>query len=396
MSLQHSTGFSADCAGYRGIVIAAAIVMTLSLFSAGTVNAETPQSLSVPAQCAFELSMPGTVDNLLRPSRVLVDNRTDEIYVADPGHSRIVIFDSHGIVKFQFSVIEHFGAPTDIAVSSEGYIFVLGTTREGKRVKVFDFDGMYLRDFSGDLDDPSMKITSIAMDESDRLFLVDESGIQVLCYSMAGKKISSFPLVPDLDEKLRRESVPGSISIHNDEVYVPIPSLGSVYVYDVEGERVRSIGHKGSTLGELNFPISAAVSNDQIVFVLDKHRHNVVCYDINGKFLGEFGGKGVHKGWFYHPTWIAVDSSDQVYVGQVFQSRIQVCTLPEFIIERNNDVQASQIDSEEIEENLIDNTTQADRRWSLANSQSTSQYNHRSDDTERVSTEIQGTNEDSQ
>jgi hypothetical protein len=62
--------------------------------------------------------------------------------------------------------------------------------------------------------------------------------------------------------------------------------------------------------------------------VLDKHRFATVCFNGEGRFLGEFGGQGTAPGWFYHPTWIAVDGADRAYIGQIFQNRIQVCAVP--------------------------------------------------------------------
>jgi len=365
----------------RGLLSRAVIrvaALTFIFLAIEPISAETPLSLAVPAQYEYELLMPGSADNLLRPARVLVDSRTDEVYVADPGHSRIVIFDNHGVVKFEFSVSEYFGAPTDLAVSSEGFIFVLGSTRDGKRVKVFDFDGRYIRDFSVELADSSTKISTIAMDQTDRLYLLDKSVPQILCYSIDGTLEHAFPLVQDLDDKMRHEVVFGSLAIHETFVYLPIPTLGTVYLYDINGDWIRAVGYKGSTIGELNFPISVAVADNHIIHILDKHRHNVVCYSREGKFLGEFGGKGSHNGWFYHPEWIAVDNHHQVYIGQVFGSRIQVCSLPDFIVDRSNELLTEQIIQEDIQKSETIGTTQADRRWSLANSQSTSQTDNRS------------------
>ncbi|MDH4035825.1 MAG: hypothetical protein OEV80_18690, partial [candidate division Zixibacteria bacterium] len=45
----------------------------------------------------------------------------------------------------------------------------------------------------------------------------------------------------------------------------------------------------------------------------------------------EFGGRGNNPGWFYHPTLLDVDQLGLVYIGQIFQNKIQVCRTPEFI-----------------------------------------------------------------
>jgi hypothetical protein len=125
------------------------------------------------------------------------------------------------------------------------------------------------------------------------------------------------------------------MSVRGDLLLIPIPTLGSVYLYTRAGEFVRSIGFKGTNVGEMNFPVAAAVSDENLVLVLDKHRYNVICFDLSGKFWGEFGGKGLSPGWFYHPSLLAVDGKNQVYVGQIFLNRVQTCRIPDFIVERH-------------------------------------------------------------
>jgi hypothetical protein len=104
-----------------------------------------------------------------------------------------------------------------------------------------------------------------------------------------------------------------------------------VRAYDLTGRPDRVIGQHGSTPGDLAFPVDVAVSRDGLVLVLDQARFNVVCYAPDGKFLGEFGGKGVSPGWFYRPSLLAIDRDDRVYIGQIFMNRLQVCRIPDFI-----------------------------------------------------------------
>ena len=66
------------------------------------------------------------------------------------------------------------------------------------------------------------------------------------------------------------------------------------------------------------------------MLILDKNRFNVACFTREGRFLGEFGGKGFSPGWFFQPSLLAIPTPDQVVVGQIFQNKIQICTLPPF------------------------------------------------------------------
>jgi hypothetical protein len=76
--------------------------------------------------------------------------------------------------------------------------------------------------------------------------------------------------------------------------------------------------------------VAAEVTASGQVLILDKNRFNVVCFTREGRFLGEFGGKGLSPGWFFQPSLLAVPTSDLVVIGQIFQNKIQICTLPPF------------------------------------------------------------------
>jgi hypothetical protein len=141
----------------------------------------------------------------------------------------------------------------------------------------------------------------------------------------------SFPVFQNNENIENDEQVFGAISVKGNFLYVPIASLGTVYVYDLNGRFVRTIGYNGNNMGELNFPIAVAITGDNLIMVLDKHRFNVVCFDSNGTFKGEFGGKGSSPGWFYHPTSIAANDGNSVFIGQIYMNRVQMCRIPEFI-----------------------------------------------------------------
>ncbi len=292
--------------------------------------------LSVPAEFVTQLVPPGTSNHLRRPSAIFVDGKFGEVLVADPGNNRIVIFDRGGTYRYEFSGNGYFSVPVDLVVDSRGFIYVLGSTAQGRRVFRFDFDGM----FQGEVpvkapvtgQDPL--ITDIAIDATNTLFVLDEAGQQVSRHDLKGRLLGAFPLLEGMDPRLKREQTFGSIAIRADTVLVPVPTLGAVYLYAKDGEFVRAMGHKGTNVGELNFPTAVAVTGDDLVLVLDKHRYNVVCFDMSGRFHGEFGGMGARPGWFYHPTLLAVDDEHQVYVGQIFENRVQVCRIPDSITAR--------------------------------------------------------------
>jgi DNA-binding beta-propeller fold protein YncE len=308
------------------------VALALGLIVA-TGGPEASASISIPAEFMRQLDLPGSADAFLRPAAIFVDRTAHEVLVADTGHNRIVILDCFGTYKHAFPGGNHFSSPVGVAVDSEGYIYVLGSIRGGRKVAVFDYDGQFLTDLdlSDTPDGPPVDIHSLAIGDNDDLLVLDRGRARICSYDRTGRFLSAFPLLADHSEEARRKAVFGSIQVSGETIFVPISSLGTVHLYDRSGKRLGGIGYRGNNVGELNFPVSVAVKDGDLVMVLDKHRFNVLCFTLDGKFLGEFGGKGSSPGWFYHPTLLAADDHDQIYVGQIFQSKIQVCRMPESI-----------------------------------------------------------------
>ena len=324
---------------YKGLSSCLAIILPLCLFFP-QVLLGAENSYSVKADFVKELTMPGDQNSFLRPSRIIVDQNHDEVFVCDQGNGRVLIFGCNGILKFEFSISEYCGAALDMAVNNDGQIIILASSRTGQSLSVFDFDGQYLNTIA--ITDGSKQknfyVSSLAIDDDNIIYLLDQVNSRILCYAVDGKLRRQFPIISDLEKSQRIEQVFGTLTINMGEIYLPVSTLGMVYRYNLVGKFLGRIGHKGTVMGELNFPVAVAVTSDKMVMVLDKHRYNVVCYSVDGLFLGEFGGKGYNPGWFYHPTWLAVDNSNKAYIGQIYNNKVQVCQIPVDFLNRLNEI----------------------------------------------------------
>lgn len=314
-------------------IITISVLISCSVLASSENNA--PTTLSTAAEYIRDIKLPGSMNGLLRPARILIDQSSNEIYLVDQGNSRIVILDQNGVFKFEFYTSQECGAPSDLAFDAEGYFYVLGSTVKGRDIFVYDFNGEFLRAWGLDSrSDSPIYLTSIASDGHGKLYGHDERNHAIVRLALDGSVEQTFLVAANLDEKERGDLVCGSLTISQETIYLPIGSLGMVYRFDFDGRELSIVGFKGSNIGELNFPVAVAVTADNIIMVLDKHRFTVVCFSENGQFLGEFGGMGVSPGWFYHPTWLAVDAQNQIYIGQIFNNKVQLCRIPDFIIER--------------------------------------------------------------
>ena len=96
----------------------------------------------------------------------------------------------------------------------------------------------------------------------------------------------------------------------------------SVTVFDAFGSRIAHWGSQGAQHGEFNFLQSGrdephgsiAVDSSSRVYVSDSGNYRVQVFDRSGKFLREFGTKGIKEGEFLWPFDLSVDAQGNTYV----------------------------------------------------------------------------------
>ena len=69
--------------------------------------------------------------------------------------------------------------------------------------------------------------------------------------------------------------------------------------FDTNGSFIMKWGSFGSGVGQFQFPISVAVDTSDYVYVLDIYR--VQKFDTNGNFMTRWGSRGSDDGQFWDP-----------------------------------------------------------------------------------------------
>jgi tripartite motif-containing protein 71 len=84
-------------------------------------------------------------------------------------------------------------------------------------------------------------------------------------------------------------------------------------------------GSQGTGDGQFNQPLSLAIdSSSNTLYVADRSNHRVQKFDSNGNFITKWGSQGTGDGQFNQPSDITVDSSSNtVYVVELINSRVQ-------------------------------------------------------------------------
>lgn len=314
---------------FKTLIVFGALAMLL-VISYGAARAEQP---TVTANYLYDLTGYGTDSRFDHPQDIFVDGEHGEVFVADSRGHRVKIFNTSGMLLFQFGSSQKMRTPSSVAVDSRGFIYVVHGYRGGRHVSVYNYRGIFQRTLSFEdlpLDVSLVQPNGVAVDGADRLYVLDDNNTvkRFFVFGPDGEFIKSIRIMADLDEKMTKESFCGRPYIAKDgTLYVSNPMVGTVYAYSPDGEFLRTIGEKGSTPGKLTFPADVAEDSEGHVLVLDSMRNNVVIFERDGRFVSEFGGFGLRDGWFYSPISIAVDPENRAYIGQVVNDRVQVLQL---------------------------------------------------------------------
>lgn len=109
-------------------------------------------------------------------------------------------------------------------------------------------------------------------------------------------------------------------------IYLLSRETSKTYVFNANEEYLFNFGEKGGADRKLSNPVSLAIDLDRrAIYVCDYMRHSILCYDYDtGKYVFEFGGRGLGPLWFNFPNGVEVDQRGRVMVSDLFNRRVQV------------------------------------------------------------------------
>jgi hypothetical protein len=283
---------------------------------------------ATPDYYLFSVTPPDGVAPLAGPEAMCFDRLHHELYVADAGNSRILIFDRDGNYLFEFSDRERLSSPRAIDVDSLGRIYVL-TAHPDDQIHRFDYDGTFLGDIrlAEISSDSTISASSFVLGNEGRLFVLETDSARIHVLDPIGSPLYSFSLL-DSSELREERPIIGQLAWIHDRLVVPMSMFAQVQIHAPDGAREKVFGMAGGTPGSFSFPVAACEDHSGGLLVLDKHRFTVLQFRMDGKWISELGGMGVSPGWFYHPHAICTDGEGQYFVAQTFMNRIQAIRFP--------------------------------------------------------------------
>ncbi len=271
------------------------------------------------------------------PSKLFIDSVKKEIYVADSGNSRILVYTHDFYPLLCIDESDGIESPVGMVVDPEGYLFVAqssGSKHKRARISVLSPSLKWKKDifFEGFEDSDSFKPKNIAISKAGLLYVAGASFYGVVVLNKDGTFSHLLSLVDRLAKGEEQKAMICDVEIDSSgRIYLLSEGMGRIYVCDDKENFLFKFGTKGGSSGKLSRPRGLAVDDRRkSVYVIDYMRHTANAYSEDGRFLFEFGGRGWGKGWFQYPCDIAVDTSGNVLIADTFNQRVQVLKIEAF------------------------------------------------------------------
>jgi DNA-binding beta-propeller fold protein YncE len=162
---------------------------------------------------------------------------------------------------------------------------------------------------------------AIAIDPSDRLFLVDFTA-RVQAYDLDGNHLGLSWTTPDF-----RNGRPSGLGIDAAGNLIVCDShYHTVRIYTPAGEQLRMIGgERGQGPGQLGYVSDCVQDADGFYYVAEfGQTDRITKFDAAGAYVLNWGGNGVEPGQFQRVRSLALGPDGNLYVADACNHRVQV------------------------------------------------------------------------
>jgi DNA-binding beta-propeller fold protein YncE len=215
--------------------------------------------------------------------------------------------------------------PTDIAIGKDERIYIVDSGNH--RVLCYSRDGKYLFAFgsAGEGDGELLGPVGITTAEDGSVLLADRGNKRIQIFDEKGQFLntietrsggkSASPVDVAVDKSGKQLYVTASIPFH--QVFV--------YGEDEGGGKVKTIwGKPGSNPGEFRYPATIAIGPDKNIYVVDVFNSRLQVFDVSGQALVTIGSWGVTPGHLFRPKGVAVGDDGLIAVSDSYLGVLQL------------------------------------------------------------------------
>ncbi|HWR72167.1 MAG TPA: 6-bladed beta-propeller, partial [Nitrospirota bacterium] len=254
-------------------------------------------------------------DTISRPYGVFA--RNSKLVVTDLRKRGVLIFDL-AAKRMNFMGGEgNLQTPASAVMDAAGNVYVADAGKD--RILIYDPNGDYRTAF---VIKDSKPVALAINDRTGRLYVVDRKSHRVVVLSLEGKELFSFGRQGKEDGEF---NIPLGVALDgNNRIYVLDSGNFRVQQFDENGKFLLKFGSAGDRHGFFSNPKGIALDSDGHLYVTDAAFNNFQIFNQQGDVLLSVGRMGSAPGYLYLPGGIAIDENDRIYVADQFNARIQV------------------------------------------------------------------------
>jgi len=257
---------------------------------------------------ALQEVTPGGTMNL--PTAVYNDEDSGRYYVIDGGNNRILSYDRNGKFLSSFNADNSLQKPFDL-VREPGILWVVEKGRNS--LTEIDLTNQKFTPHTISHNGSTVFPDRLAEHEGE-LYLLDKASGAILAMdkNMQEKK---YYACSDCNQGFV------DFKIKNNRMWALEQDSKSVYRFTLDGVQEKRIFLDASVL---DFPRSLAVSENNLLYILDRHRGVVAVFDMDGQFLYDLFEPGESRGKLNYPIEIQFDQWGKLCVVEEGNGRVQV------------------------------------------------------------------------
>jgi DNA-binding beta-propeller fold protein YncE len=268
--------------------------------------------------------------SLLKPVEVKSVPELNKFFVSDIARGAVIVFDLAGRDLRTLDIPEGAPAlklPLSIAIDRNGNIYVL--ERRSASILIFDKSEKYLKSINLNAVSASNPIAMIIDKKNDHILIADAASKKIVVINLSGESVRSFGGPGNGEGQF---NLPISMALNSKgHLYVGDAFNAVVQVFDTTGLYLAKFGVRGDSPGNLQLIKSLAIDSSDNVYVVDGRSHNITIFNDKHELLLVMGGQyttattgKIAPGGFSVPVGIDIDSTDQIFVVDQLNSRVQV------------------------------------------------------------------------
>ena len=218
--------------------------------------------------------------------------------------------------------------PVDVAVRSDGRLFVLGRAHDGDprgvQVLMCDLASEFYGIFGsvGEGDGQFIWPTAITVDSTGQIYVSDEYTHRISVFDSSGGYLTKWGVPGEGEGELDGPS--GMAFDAEGNLYVADHQNNRIQQFTSDGRYLSGFGSQGAGEGQFNLPWGMTVGPKGELYVADWRNDRVQRFSPDGVYLATYGGPGSGDGEFHRPSSVAVDDEGFIYVADWGNERVQV------------------------------------------------------------------------